>query len=133
MFAEAVTEASKAATTEITKVYLHRLTWIAVAVALAISAAIAIPVALNSDSAKQSAVQKDCELVIKTAAVFTDYVNGEVALREHRVLSPQHAPESVVAFDRAEVQYWRTITIPALGKLLSAECTGSGVVFPDGK
>ena len=66
-------------------------------------------------------LKRDCNLVVATANVFTDFIKTEIDLRAARATDP-HVEGAVRAFDRAEVRYWVRHTLPALHRVYSIHC-----------
>ena len=66
-------------------------------------------------------LKRDCNLVVATANVFTDFIKKEITLRVVRSRDPR-ASAAVRAFDRAEVFYWTEHTLPQLKRVYAVHC-----------
>jgi hypothetical protein len=66
-------------------------------------------------------LRRDCNLVVATANVFTDFIKVEIQLRAARATSPQ-ASAAIRAFDTAEVRYWARHTLPQLNRVYAVHC-----------
>jgi hypothetical protein len=68
--------------------------------------------------------KRDCDLVVSTATVFTDFIRKEIMLRDIRASEPG-VDKAVRAFDQAEVNYWMQHTLPELSRVYAVKCAAA--------
>ena len=70
-------------------------------------------------------LRRDCNLVVSTANVFTDFIRKEIALRAIRA-TEKNVEEAVREFDALQVRYWMEHTLPQLSRVYAVHCKSAG-------
>jgi len=100
---------------------LVTLAYLVIGATLVIGLAIDYQQAQDLQHNTHALLVRDCDLVVSTANVFTDFIRKEIQLRELRS-GEAKVSTAVRLFDEAEIREWTHNTLPALKQVYAVKC-----------